>query len=49
VVGAGEVGPLKAEYLDVIVSDVRTTNGLAFSVQILNTEGACARVRLSRC
>ena len=34
-----EAGPLKSEYLDIIVSDVRTTNGFAFSVQILNTEG----------
>lgn len=32
-------GPLKREYLDVIISDVRTTNGFGFSVQILNTEG----------
>ena len=36
---ANETGPLKSEYLDVIVSDVRTKNGFAFSVQILNTEG----------
>lgn len=35
----GDSGPLKSEYLDVIVSDVRTHNGLGFSVQILNTEG----------
>ena len=33
------VGALKLEYLDVIVSDVRTRNGFGFSVQILNTEG----------
>ena len=32
-------GALKPEYLDVIVSDVRTKNGFSFSVQILNTEG----------
>jgi staphylococcal nuclease domain-containing protein 1 len=31
--------PLKREYIDVIVSDVRTSSGLSFSVQILNTEG----------
>jgi staphylococcal nuclease domain-containing protein 1 len=31
--------PLKSEYLDVIVSDVRVNNGFSFSVQILNTEG----------
>jgi staphylococcal nuclease domain-containing protein 1 len=30
---------LRSEYLDVIVSDVRTRNDLSFSVQILNTEG----------
>jgi len=29
----------KAEYIDVIISDVRTKNGFSFSVQILNTEG----------
>ncbi len=29
----------KTEYIDVIVSDVRTKNGFNFSVQILNTEG----------
>lgn len=32
--------PLKPEYIDVIISDVRTKNGLNFSVQILNTEGS---------
>lgn len=32
-------GALKTEYQDIIISDVRTTNGLVFSVQILNTEG----------
>jgi len=35
-----ETGPLKSEYLDVIISDVLTKNGFGFSVQILNTEGA---------
>jgi len=30
---------MKSEYLDVIISDVRTNNGFSFSVQILNTEG----------
>lgn len=30
---------LKPEYMDVIISDVRTRNGLNFSVQVLNTEG----------
>ena len=34
---------LKPEYLDVIISDVRTHNGFAFSIQILNTEGAVLR------
>ncbi|KAJ7096223.1 hypothetical protein C8R44DRAFT_643966 [Mycena epipterygia] len=42
------VGPLKAEYIDVIVSDVRTANGLGFSVQILNTEGIAALEKLMR-
>ncbi|KAJ7045614.1 hypothetical protein C8F04DRAFT_1334181 [Mycena alexandri] len=41
-------GPLKAEYIDVIVSDVRTANGLGFSVQILNTEGIAALEKLMR-
>jgi len=35
----GDPAALKTEYLDIIISDVRTTNGLGFSVQILNTEG----------
>lgn len=37
--------PLKREYIDVIISDVRTANGLSFSVQILNTEGVFQSVR----
>ena len=37
---AQDIQPLRAEYLDVIISDVRTRNGLSFSVQILNTEGS---------
>ncbi|KAJ7251525.1 hypothetical protein B0H12DRAFT_1119396 [Mycena haematopus] len=41
-------GPLKPEYIDVIVSDVRTLNGLSFSVQILNTEGIAALEKLMR-
>ncbi|KAJ7188134.1 hypothetical protein C8R46DRAFT_10891 [Mycena filopes] len=41
-------GALKAEYIDVIVSDVRTANGLGFSVQILNTEGIAALEKLMR-
>ncbi|KAF8638063.1 hypothetical protein AX16_010695 [Volvariella volvacea WC 439] len=39
-------GPLKTEYLDVIVSDVRTKNGFNFSVQILNTEGIASLEKL---
>ena len=35
----GDPAALEKKYLDVIVSDVRTTNGIAFSVQILGTEG----------
>ena len=35
----GDPAALKPEYIDVIISDTRTTNGLAFSVQILNTKG----------
>ncbi|KAJ7072239.1 hypothetical protein C8F01DRAFT_1205852 [Mycena amicta] len=45
---AVETGPLKREYLDVIISDIRTTSGLAFSVQILNTEGIAALEKLMR-
>ncbi|KAJ7346725.1 hypothetical protein DFH08DRAFT_914727 [Mycena albidolilacea] len=41
-------GPLKTQYIDVIVSDVRTSNGLSFSVQILNTEGIAALEKLMR-
>ncbi|KAJ7703098.1 hypothetical protein B0H17DRAFT_1157205 [Mycena rosella] len=41
-------GPLKTEYIDVIISDVRTANGLGFSVQILNTEGIAALEKLMR-
>ncbi|THH05282.1 hypothetical protein EW145_g4916 [Phellinidium pouzarii] len=37
---AQDIQPLKPEYLDIIISDVRTHNGLTFSVQILNTEGS---------
>ncbi|CCL99863.1 uncharacterized protein FIBRA_01888 [Fibroporia radiculosa] len=39
---------LKPEYLDVIVSDVRTKNGFSFSVQILNTEGIASLEKLMR-
>ena len=37
---------LKTKYLDVIMSDIRTTNGLEFSVQILGTEGLFSSDRL---
>ncbi|KAF9237524.1 hypothetical protein BU15DRAFT_88689 [Melanogaster broomeanus] len=40
--------PMKPEYLDVIISDVRTKNGLNFSVQILNTEGVASLEKLMR-
>jgi len=43
-----ETGPLKSEYLDVIISDIRTANGLGFSVQILNTEGIASLEQLMR-
>ncbi|KAN0109313.1 hypothetical protein V8E52_009497 [Russula decolorans] len=38
----------KTEYIDVIVSDVRTNNGFNFSVQILNTEGIASLAQLMR-
>ncbi len=41
-------GPLKTEYLDVIVSDVRTKPNFSFSVQILNTEGIASLEKLMR-
>ncbi|KXN85362.1 hypothetical protein AN958_11462 [Leucoagaricus sp. SymC.cos] len=40
--------PLKSEYLDVIISDVRTKNGLNFSVQVLNTEGIASLEKLMK-
>ncbi|PFH51564.1 hypothetical protein AMATHDRAFT_3013 [Amanita thiersii Skay4041] len=45
---ATESEPLKTEYLDVIISDVRTRNGFSFSVQILNTEGIASLEKLMR-
>ncbi|THH21338.1 hypothetical protein EW146_g211 [Bondarzewia mesenterica] len=39
---------LAPQYLDVIVSDVRTKNGFSFSVQILNTEGIASLEQLMR-
>ncbi|KAF9465009.1 hypothetical protein BDZ94DRAFT_1281658 [Collybia nuda] len=47
-VDESETGPLKSEYLDVIVSDVRTRTGFSFSVQILNTEGIASLEKLMR-
>ncbi|TFK20773.1 transcription factor [Coprinopsis marcescibilis] len=41
-------GALKAEYLDIIISDVRTRNNFGFSVQILNTEGIASLEKLMR-
>jgi staphylococcal nuclease domain-containing protein 1 len=41
-----DAAPMKSEYLDVIVSDVRTHNGFGFSVQILNTEGIASLEKL---
>ncbi|TFK44793.1 hypothetical protein BDQ12DRAFT_702162 [Crucibulum laeve] len=43
-----DTGPLKSEYLDIIISDVRTRNEFSFSVQILNTEGIASLERLMR-
>ncbi|KAF5370772.1 hypothetical protein D9758_002014 [Tetrapyrgos nigripes] len=43
-----ETGPLKSEYMDVIISDVRTKNDFSFSVQILNTEGITSLEKLMR-
>ncbi|OJT09282.1 nuclease domain-containing protein 1 [Trametes pubescens] len=41
-------GPLKTEYLDIIISDVRTKPQFAFSIQILNTEGIASLEKLMR-
>ena len=35
----GDPAALKVDYMDVIISDIRTATGLAFSVQKLNTPG----------
>ncbi|KAL5528449.1 hypothetical protein ACEPAF_7585 [Sanghuangporus sanghuang] len=43
---AQDIQALKTEYLDVIISDVRTRDGLSFSVQVLNTEGIAALEKL---
>ncbi|KIK67322.1 hypothetical protein GYMLUDRAFT_37413 [Collybiopsis luxurians FD-317 M1] len=42
-----EAAALKSNYLDVIISDVRTAN-FGFSVQILNTEGIASLEKLMR-
>ncbi|GLB37511.1 putative tudor domain containing protein [Lyophyllum shimeji] len=47
-VEVSETGPLKTEYIDVIISDVRLKPGFAFSVQILNTEGIASLEKLMR-
>lgn len=47
-VDTNETGPLKAEYLDVIISDVRVKPNFGFSVQILNTEGIASLEKLMR-
>jgi staphylococcal nuclease domain-containing protein 1 len=39
VVQEEDSSPAKPTYHDIIISDVRTHNGITFSVQILNTEG----------
>jgi hypothetical protein len=36
---SSDVAPLKPEYMDIIISDIRPSPSLTFSVQILNTEG----------
>ncbi|PCH43541.1 hypothetical protein WOLCODRAFT_164527 [Wolfiporia cocos MD-104 SS10] len=42
-------GALKSEYHDIIISDTRAdSNGLGFSVQILNTEGIASLEKLMR-
>ncbi|KAJ4483316.1 hypothetical protein J3R30DRAFT_1762437 [Lentinula aciculospora] len=40
-----EANPLKTNYIDIIISDVRTSN-FGFSVQILNTEGIASLEKL---
>ncbi|KAL0956527.1 hypothetical protein HGRIS_002668 [Hohenbuehelia grisea] len=44
----GEPTALQTQYLDIIISDVRTHNGFSFSVQILNTEGIASLEKLMR-
>jgi len=41
-------GVLKTEYLDIIVSAIRTTPSFSFSVQILNTEGIASLEKLMK-
>ncbi|KAJ3724605.1 hypothetical protein C8R42DRAFT_695244 [Lentinula raphanica] len=42
-----EASPIKSKYIDIIISDVRTSN-FGFSVQILNTEGIASLEKLMR-
>jgi len=41
-----DIQALKPDYMDIIISDIRTHNGLSFSVQILNTEGIATLEKL---
>ncbi|KAG6842174.1 hypothetical protein C0991_001667 [Blastosporella zonata] len=47
-VDTSDNGALKVDYLDIIVSDIRTTPAFGFSVQILNTEGIASLEKLMR-
>ncbi|KAG6845898.1 hypothetical protein H0H87_000704 [Tephrocybe sp. NHM501043] len=47
-VDTSETGALATDYLDVIISDVRTKPAFGFSVQILNTEGIASLEKLMR-
>jgi staphylococcal nuclease domain-containing protein 1 len=40
--------PLKSDFFDVIVSDVRSHNGLTFSIQKLNTDGIASLEKLMK-
>ncbi|EIN12033.1 transcription factor [Punctularia strigosozonata HHB-11173 SS5] len=43
-----DTSALRTEYIDIIVSDIRTTPQFGFSVQILNTEGIASLEKLMR-
>ncbi|KAG6918719.1 hypothetical protein DXG01_012204 [Tephrocybe rancida] len=47
-VETNEIGALKPDYLDIIISDIRIKPALGFSVQILNTEGIASLEKLMR-